>query len=359
MTSVLPQKLTLRPQLLDISCQSQSQSWNSDTSNTSFSARKRCHPELHRPSTWHQVWSQCGSSTRKLSPVSQGCSRRLTASSLIGDEHATVIVGQGGEAKEFRIPKALLCARSSWFASALEGDRFIEGTTRVIRLPDDSPEAFEAFQYYIYHKDLAFREIDESTDVPTQVQCNFRVWVFGDKYNMTGLQNCIMLRICELLLHQPVLPDSTLAFAVQNTVPFSPLRNVVVDYLVDQVLRKDKSIRDFTGCGALEGIASELFEAQREFHKNDGVGFPRYHKLYKNSVLFKAANAGSDIDQATCNDRASEDYWRLDCGLDAPTCEECGINGAYISCKDCGGSTLNCKQCGSDEGKFRCNGCNL
>ena len=190
-------------------------------------------------------------------------------------------------------------------------------TTGIIKLPHDSPEAFQAFNYYVYHKDLALKRGEENDeDLSQQIQLAFQVWVLGDKYNMTGMQNCVMVRICELLHLEAELKVLTLALAFQETMPGSPLRHLAVEYVVNQVVNNHKSIHDFDDLGALDGYATELFETQRAFQDEGPYGFPRYSRLMQNKELFQVTGSNSQADRTGPEKGVSTCYTELDCDGD-------------------------------------------
>jgi len=116
----------------------------------------------------------------------------------------TVIVGQGSDSVEVDFPKPLLCSRPAWFDKAFREGGFAEAAAGRIRLQDDSPKAFMAFEYYVYFNDIAYIDLtslpdQDETQWSEHLEHCFEVWVLGDKYHMPGSQNAAMLRASEVL----------------------------------------------------------------------------------------------------------------------------------------------------------------
>ncbi|KAK4978166.1 hypothetical protein LTR42_002543 [Elasticomyces elasticus] len=193
------------------------------------------------------------------------------------DKLITVRVGSGEGLRDFKIPKALLCARIAWFDSALRDERFLEGNTGIVTLPEDDPSIFVAVHYYIYNQTLSFAQVPkregESTRAEQITYC-IRVWILGHKYCMVGLQNCAMQRACLLLKEgdeEHMLDNATLKACFSCTVDGSPLHH-----------------GEFNTVFACSDGATveELFDAQDDLNEKD-YDFPRYQSplRYKDEML--------------------------------------------------------------------------
>ena len=206
--------------------------------------------------------------------------------SEVNSDLVIVKVGHGNDAKQFRFPKALLCSRSTWFRTAFQGARFSEGATNIVHLPEDCPRTFEAFQFFIFEQDLVFVDLNEKqTGLEEELDLCFKIWILGDKYLMPGLQNCVMQRICSILIwrHNESsetidIPRSTLALAFDRTQRKSALRTIAVDYILNCVLNGGKSVEEFDDLSIFDGYACELFETQRLYNSAKVAEFPRYQQ---------------------------------------------------------------------------------
>ncbi|KAK5677073.1 hypothetical protein LTS10_010262 [Elasticomyces elasticus] len=241
------------------------------------------------------------------------------------DELITVRVGSGEGLRDFKLPKALLCARVAWFDSALRDERFLEGNTGIITLPEDDPGIFVAVHYYIYNQTLSFPQIsrdDENSMRAEHISYCIRIWIFGHKYCMVGLQNCAMQKTCSLLKEdeeEPLLDNATLKACFAYTVPGSPLRTLAIDYIVDRTVAMGvQTIGDFNDVFACSDGATmeELFDAEEDRDRKE-YDFPRYQSplRHKDEMYVKDAGISGQAD------------WNKDIilGTKRGSCADCGI----------------------------------
>ncbi|KAK5684659.1 hypothetical protein LTR17_027159 [Elasticomyces elasticus] len=261
------------------------------------------------------------------------------------DELVTVRVGDGEEIRDFKLPKALLCARVAWFNSALRDERFLEGNTGIITLPEDDPSIFVAVHYYIYNQTLSFAQIPEREEDCTraeQIAYCIRVWILGHKYCMTGLQNCAMQRACLLLKEkedEPLIDNITLKACFSFTAPGSPLRTLAIDYIVDRTSAKGvQTIGEFNDVFACSNGASveELFDAQGD-RNEEGSDFPRYQSPLRHKCDMYVKDAGTS---------GLADWIKNNIlGTKRGSCEVCGIFDGSSWCEVHSDHDCNMGQC--------------
>lgn len=65
-------------------------------------------------------------------------------------EYSDPVVKSGDLLATWNIHKAVVCVQSQWFATAVREGRFLEGSTNVIVINEDNPEAVEAMVQFLY-----------------------------------------------------------------------------------------------------------------------------------------------------------------------------------------------------------------
>lgn len=255
----------------------------------------------------------------------------LTARSLINGERITVKLGRDENARDFLVPKTLLLKRSSWFARVLADGQHCE-LTGVVDLPYDDPTVFEAFVYWLYHDDLSFESISENimaVDALLQLKYAFQIWLFGGRYVISGLQNCAMLRACEILKSVDLeLPNDVLRNCFDLTAERSPLRNIAVDYMVTQIARHHVPIAHFhTVTAALDTSGTEaLLQTLQHYHcyfRNAVKEFPRYLKPMKYRPFFYVERAAEEPGFSVKDNEVGNGYSNW--SEFKASCEDCGL----------------------------------
>ena len=107
----------------------------------------------------------------------------------------TVIVGEKGDS--YTIQKALLTNASKWFVSALN-ERFTEGKELTLRFPDTEPEVIQYFFYFLIRGTAPLNALSNNSGKDKHNQLlAVRIWAFGDKHFLPGLQNKAMKHLFE------------------------------------------------------------------------------------------------------------------------------------------------------------------
>ena len=198
-------------------------------------------------------------------------------------------MGQDATAKTYTVPKAVLCAGSKWFDSALKDGRFLEGNSHKIRLPDDPPEALELLLYYAYHRRLMWPDRPSTAEeCGHELETCMTLWTMGDKYLMHDLQNNAMHRICALLCgadlpdHGYQLTPAILAQCYKACTDASPLRCLILDYMVDKMATDPSAFVSAETFAALPGVLQLVHASSEARHQGN---FPRYKKPRAHSEL--------------------------------------------------------------------------
>ncbi|KXS97763.1 hypothetical protein AC578_3188 [Pseudocercospora eumusae] len=250
----------------------------------------------------------------------------------LSSELITVKVGVDDDQKEYKVPRALLSKSSPWFEAALKGDRFKEGRTATIELPEDRADVFELFVYFLYRGVL---ELD-STNSDLSIQAEHlllccRTWTFAEKYLLQGLQNCAMHGACFLLNHEfdhsafEPLPAATLASCWQASTQDSPIRDILADYIV-------LSLEDGSDLGMEQhmadcpGMMRAMHASEAFFYNTREEGdFPRYKRPVKMSHQLRISFP-EEKRPLIFTERVIENF--IECG-------ECGFCRNWCHLKDC------------------------
>ncbi|KAK3647278.1 hypothetical protein LTR56_008109 [Elasticomyces elasticus] len=292
---------------------------------------------------------------------------------MINGEKLIVKVGSGHGTKTSTVPKALLC-KVACFAVAFKAGRFLEATTGYATLPDDHPQAFEALLYYLYHGELEFSDIGNATTDPQlsiELETCRQIWVFGDKYELSAVQNALILGMCELMTHRTprwAKPGEQfdnrkleITFATLELylgAEASPLRKLMVDYIVLQVMDKHVPFSHFKIFNVHGGFTEDYASAQVAYSSNQcheaGTNFPRYLQPYKYDELYRVDElAGREDGRNVANDLTSIQYGdvsqqsRRAWYQSEEKCKECTKGAeAWVVCTYCGkGQPNECNFC--------------
>ncbi|KAK5684658.1 hypothetical protein LTR17_027158 [Elasticomyces elasticus] len=173
---------------------------------------------------------------------------------LLNSDRVIIEVGSNEQSKSYKIPKGILCT-IPWFDRALQDGGFREGTEGKITLPEDDPASFEMFQYLLFNGRLHFESIsagdDPKTDLESELGTCVKAWIFGDKYSISDLQNCVMARMCDIFLTKEILlPVQCVITCYGSTVPGSPLRVLAAECVMQQIIKEECTIGAYEGAVA-------------------------------------------------------------------------------------------------------------
>ncbi|KAL2070635.1 hypothetical protein VTL71DRAFT_13661 [Oculimacula yallundae] len=174
---------------------------------------------------------------------------------LIGgfNETITLKVGIEPETKAFSVHKAVLCEVSSFFKAACN-PTWMKNEDKVIRLPDDNPEAIQAMIYWMYQDKLGIT--DDEYEAPTrsgEALDTFwgllvKIYIVGDKYDLPGLRNQVIdTLIYEMENVGDEFPMGIIPYIYEHTIgPENPLRKLTIAsmkrYLSSRTLLANKEI---------------------------------------------------------------------------------------------------------------------
>ena len=250
----------------------------------------------------------------------------------------------GKEEKEFFIPRALF-ALEGWIPNDLLPEHSSKAGSEAIALPDESPIAFGYYHYYIYHQDVAFPDIpscdpeqpERKAKAAQYVHELCQTWIFGDKYNLPGLQNCAMFRLCEVLRddlapmlnREGVMSADTMKYCYSNTELGAKLRSLVADYVVQIQEHSDRQLESGTTpdllniLSAYQGFTKDIYGALRAWYQ-DKARVPRYFKLMKHIKRYQV-----DVEDKSRVPKPSRAVWGR---AQRFHCEHCGSDAANLFC---------------------------
>ncbi|KAG9653090.1 hypothetical protein KCU95_g1301, partial [Aureobasidium melanogenum] len=172
-------------------------------------------PSAQQPAT--------GPSTGAVSTPNQTPSSKEFRGKLV-----TIIVGSAKEA--FSIHKDLLVFYSDYFRAAFNGS-FTEATEGRVELLDVEQEVFQNFHAWLYTRKLL---------EPLGWCLLVDLWVFGDRFQVPLLQNCVMDEIFAKQKRDAELPLYWMWTAYAYTVDGSPLRKAIIELLAYHSVLEDE-----------------------------------------------------------------------------------------------------------------------
>lgn len=139
----------------------------------------------------------------------------------------------GADKMTFHVPKNLLCARSTFFNAACS-EKWSEGPTTLIGLPDDDPALFSIYLQLLYTDRLVTEGDDAVEAGGTQWITLMKAYVLADKLGDTKAANAVLDDILKQLKRCKIGTGPSgiaMQYAYDHTVNVtSPLRKMLVDY---------------------------------------------------------------------------------------------------------------------------------
>ena len=97
-----------------------------------------------------------------------------------------LIAGEGESKATFSIHRSVLCASSPFFEAACK-PQWMKPDDRLIKLPEDDPEAIQLLVYWMYHDEICFRiEITERLEGATMKQQRRQLCVHLQNFMSSG-----------------------------------------------------------------------------------------------------------------------------------------------------------------------------
>ena len=136
-----------------------------------------------------------------------------------------VQVKVGPDKTIFSFHKDLLCNAAAYFRAALDG-KFREAEEKSIEMPEDNPEIFNYFQFWIYGGSiLETHETEKDIDDSILV----KLWVFAEARGIFELQNAAMTLLIARIDSLRRTPTEQISYIYEHTSEKSALRRMVVD----------------------------------------------------------------------------------------------------------------------------------
>ncbi|KAF2163329.1 hypothetical protein M409DRAFT_26366 [Zasmidium cellare ATCC 36951] len=153
------------------------------------------------------------------------------------DTIVDIIVGEGANAKTFKLHKGILSFYSAYFDKALNGD-FEEARKGAIKLPTEEVDTFSTFVLWLYRGTV---EIDTSkTETFTDLA---KLWIFADRREIPLLMNVCIDTFRNEIIRVWMVPTTSLDIIYENTAPSSGLRRFAIHAIGSMyVLKKEQGM---------------------------------------------------------------------------------------------------------------------
>ena len=119
-----------------------------------------------------------------------------------------VLILVGSEKTAFKLPKNLICAKSSFFNTAFNGP-FQGGVEQTIILPEDEPTTFGLLAHWMFHdRILLIPEVLDVAAAAVLVRKLIDLYVMAGRYLTKGLLDESYAGIIEVIYHRGKNMDS-------------------------------------------------------------------------------------------------------------------------------------------------------
>lgn len=165
-------------------------------------------------------------------------------------------MGLDGANKKYYTGHKVILSRSSDFFKKACNKEWKEGQSKIIRLPEVEPEAFDIYLQYLYTGEVVATddELPEHRDGSREAQAQvvrlhwilIETYLLADMLLDTKSKNAIMDAFIEILKDTKRLPDlDTITDVFRKTTDTSPMRRLLVDFVAFRV-----DLDTFKGIGA-------------------------------------------------------------------------------------------------------------
>lgn len=169
---------------------------------------------------------------------------------------------------------------SDYYRAAFNGN-FSESTTSKIELLDVKEGVFEDFHTWLY-----MRKLVSDSDEPLGCDHLVDLWIFGDRFQMPMLQNCVMDELVAKCKRGDKFRLGLMKVAYKNTVDGSPLRKVMIERLAYKTCigdgkysRMGADFRKYFTVEILQDLVKEL-DASRKRRRIPSGQCPKRDKCY-------------------------------------------------------------------------------
>ncbi|KAF2868742.1 hypothetical protein BDV95DRAFT_609650 [Massariosphaeria phaeospora] len=146
-----------------------------------------------------------------------------------------VTVGKDTEKKSFFVYKGLLTYHSDYFRAALK-NCWQEREDNSVDLPDEHPDVFHAFHYWLFSKRLNYAstptedELKKNGDIPLSYELLFKTYAFADRRGIAELANAALDNVFAKIFQMWVWLAFNIEQAYRDTPVDAALRRFLVDF---------------------------------------------------------------------------------------------------------------------------------
>lgn len=158
------------------------------------------------------------------------------------DYNDVISVLVGGNEQSFTVHKDLICARSKFFVAACS-ERWIEGQSKVVRLPESSPKIFQIYMAWLFAGNAAVEEVGHNateskhSDVVEQ-RTLVKLYLLAQYLNDIKLRNqCLKVLVSRTPAWKTLLWPSDYKLIWDSTMPGCLLRTMIIDEFIARSTR--------------------------------------------------------------------------------------------------------------------------
>ncbi|CAD0107049.1 unnamed protein product [Aureobasidium uvarum] len=168
----------------------------------------------------------------------------------------TIVVGPSK--KNCTVHKELLSFYSDYFRAAFNGS-FVEASDKKVELHDVQEEVFENSHAWLYTRTLA-----SSDDKALDWHPLNNLWIFGDRFQIPMLQNCVIDEMFHKRERENVFSLAIAKIAYENTPVGSPLHKAIVNIIAHRSVLREHAMSIMTaaysGCYTIELLQDVIME---------------------------------------------------------------------------------------------------